>query len=869
MNCQPAIVGKLNAGSQLGIVMNERLLIGISSLVLGGMLSATAPQPTAAGPQACTAAGTVVTCQGDQSGGIRSGVDFNAPPTDALVVNNLTQNITPAAGIDGIRFISSGAVNVTSDTGSFGIVTTGIATGIIATSEGQGGSNAGNVTVAHSGNITALLGIEATSMVVEGGAAAGAVSVTNNGNFVGGTAITAISQAGGGAGNVTVNNTGNLDATGGAGIVARTTVGGINTAGTVDVVNTGNIVSRLNGITASSSSAGTASNVTVQSTGNITSTLFSGIAGTSEGALGNGNISINILGGTVRGSGNAGTAGVQFFGGADNDLVVQSTATVAGTGPNGFAVLGGTGNDVVTNFGTVTGNVDLGAGINEFGNNVGALLNSGQVINFGERGNLTNAGTIAPGGVGAAPTTTAIIGNLILAGGGTFAVDVNRTTGTADRLNVVGLASVAGTVLPTVTGVSSVTQQFTILSTSGGITDNGITVADTAAFDFELILNGLTMVLSVTANFEDPNTGAGLTPNQQAVASHIQDVLAAGNGNLGALVAHLGSITDPRALAAALDRLHPEPYLAQTQSTLFASLGFTDSLMSCPAPGSPTANAFIAEGQCAWTRMGGRVLDVDRTDANIGFTDKSWGGAAGVQFSLAPNWLGSVALGYDRSDIQVDDRASASGGVLHIGAGAKYTLGNWQFSGAVAGGRARYETVRFDVMPGLNAAGEASIDFVSGRLRSAYVFGSDRSYVKPLVDLDATGIRRDGFTETGAGPAGLNVRGQTDVLFSLAPAVEIGGQFSYASGGLLRPFLRAGARFFNKDELSATANFIGTPSGVSDFTATTPLGQWMGEVSTGLEILGNDRYDARISYEGRFAERTTQHGGSLKLRARF
>jgi len=78
-----------------------------------------------------------------------------------------------------------------------------------------------------------------------------------------------------------------------------------------------------------------------------------------------------------------------------------------------------------------------------------------------------------------------------------------------------------------------------------------------------------------------------------------------------------------------------------------------------------------------------------------------------------------------------------------------------------------------------------------------------------------------------------------------------------------------GVRLFSDDELSASATLIGTPAGVPAFTATTPLGQWMGEVSAGLEILSSDRYDARLSYEGRFAERTTQHGGNIKLRARF
>ena len=161
------------------------------------------------------------------------------------------------------------------------------------------------------------------------------------------------------------------------------------------------------------------------------------------------------------------------------------------------------------------------------------------------------------------------------------------------------------------------------------------------------------------------------------------------------------------------------------------------------------------------------------------------------------------------------------------------------------------------------------MNFVAGRLRTAYLFGTDTNYMKPLVDLDAISIRRDGILETGAGTSGLEVRGRTDTIFSVAPAIEFGSQFAYAGGGVMRPFLRAGVRLFAEDELSASATFIGTPGGVSDFSATTPLDRWVGEVSAGLDILNNDRLDARISYEGRFAERTTQHGGNIKFRAKF
>ena len=480
---------------------------------------------------------------------------------------------------------------------------------------------------------------------------------------------------------------------------------------------------------------------------------------------------------------------------------------------------------------------------------------------------LDNAGTFAPGGAGTPPVTTTLTGNFVQNALGVFAVDGGN--GAADKVNVSGTAALAGTVLPTIKGLVAAAQQFTILSAAGGATNNGITVKDTLIFDYELLFpNANDMVLAVKANFT-PSAGAGLTPNQRVTAAHLQSALGAGGGTLGGLFGYLGNFNDISSYATALDRLHAEPYLAPVKSVVLGSLGFTDGLMSCPTAASEGVNTYIAEGQCAWARLGGRVLNVDRSVPNIGYQDKTSSASAGAQFALAPSWFGSIAAGYESSNIRVDNRAAAMGHIFHVGAGAKYINGNWQISSALAGGLARYDVTRLEVMPGVTAKGDQSLSFMSGRVRAAYVFGGENAYVKPLVDVDAVGILRGSVLENGAGPVGLHVHRQTDALFSAAPAVEVGGQFASANGTLFRPFARAGVRVFSEDELTATASFLGSPAGVPGFTVTTPLDRWMGEVSAGLEVLSSDVFDARLSYDGRYGENITQHGGNLKLRAKF
>lgn len=753
----------------------------------------------------------------------------------------------------------AGAVSVTSNGD---VIQSGMARIISAISRAATDGDSGSVTATSTGHLSGGAGIEASSEA-NGTGSTGGVVVSSNGNInsIAGVVATTRAFGSGTAGLVTVNSTGNIAATGETAITAISDANNGN-SGVVSVTSTGNLTSVNHGIYASSiTTTGNAGTVSITSNGSITAAQ-DGINAASIGPGGLGaNISVTINGGTVQA---ANGAGVRFGGGATNTLVVGSNAALLGTGD--FAIFGAGGNETVNNSGIVAGHVSLGGGTNTFNNLAGSLFNARSIVDLGANGTLNNAGTFAPGGSSSAPITTTLTGNFAQGAGGTFAVDVGN--GTADRVNVSGTANLSGSVRPTVSGLTSTTQQFTILSAAGGATNNGITVQDTTIFNYELLFpNANDMVLAVTASFS-PN-GISLTPNQRVTAAHLQSALLTGGGNLGDLIGYLGSFTNGASYAAALDRLHPEPYLAPVQSTLLAGLGFTESLMSCPTLAQSDVNAFIADGQCAWARTGARQLDYDRTTENIGFRDTAWGGSAGVQFALAPGWFGSVALGYDNSRIQIDDRASASGDLLHIGAGIKYLHGNWLISAALAGGHASYDVTRSAVMPGVNTDGHLSLNFLSGRLRAAYVFGGEGNYVKPMIDIDLTGIRRSGVQESGAGAVGLAVQAQTNVFLSVAPAIELGGRYVLVGNTVLQPFLRGGVRIFREDNLKATASFIGSPADAPAYTVTMPLDQWMAEMAAGVELLSSDRFDARLSYEGRFGENLTQHGGSVKLRAKL
>ncbi len=205
---------------------------------------------------------TTVTCTGDVSGGIL--VDGDATPYTTLNVNNIDRDISPGAGIDGLRFTNTNGNDITivSDTGSHSIVTND-AYGLIAQSFQRSIMDdvaAGAATVTHTGNVQTMgdnangLSARSQSFTLFGDATARAVTVTSTGNVEttganadGIYALTlAFSSLGNAtAGAATVMHTGDIETRGSSadGIYARILAPGQSgaTAGVVTVTSAGNI----------------------------------------------------------------------------------------------------------------------------------------------------------------------------------------------------------------------------------------------------------------------------------------------------------------------------------------------------------------------------------------------------------------------------------------------------------------------------------------------------------------------------------------------------------------------------------------------------------------------------------------------------
>jgi uncharacterized protein with beta-barrel porin domain len=811
-----------------------------------------------------------VTANGDVTGTIFDGIFAQNNGTDLIVTTAAGTTVT--GGRTGIyaHNVYSATLTITTN----GDVTGTTGAGIYAWNSNTAGT--GPLTITTEGVTGGTSGIFAKN----GGT--GALTIVANGDVTG-TSTTGID-----ARNYNVNST-TLDITsygsvtgGGNGIQASNTgTGGTTVTAHGDVVGRNDIgifADNLNGFDAYGIGLSiTAENVTGGQFGIVGRNYSAGalrivangdVEGTSDTGIfaknaGNRPIDITVgPGARVAG----GVVGVQFVQGGTNSLKNYGTVTNL-FGVSGFAIGAGYGNEAIENFGIVTGIVDLGTGANAFNNRLGGVFNSGTVVSVGSGNFLTNSGILSPGG-GNTVLTTSLEGEFTQTSQGVFAVDLQGAA--ADRVDGNGSAGVAGKVKPlfTLSGLGSATQWTVLTTASTPIVDNGIGVVAPPAVNFKIVFPTPTeMELIFTGvNF----ALAGLNRNETAIAENLNAVYGAGSGGLVSLLDALAALPSVGAIAGALEQLSAEIYRDSEIATLFSSLSFTNSLMTCPVRDG--AAAFIKEGECVWARLSGREFEQDATFQTFGFEETSFEVAGGVQGALGDVWRIGFAGAYEHGSLDTDQTfATSDSDRAHAGAVLKYNPGPLLLAAAVSGGWGWYDTERPINFTGFSALAksDSEIGYLDGRFRAAYQLGAGSWYAKPMVDLDATHVRLDSVSESRAGGVGLNVRGNDETVLSATPALEIGAQFGGPAGTLLRPYIRGGATFFDAPDFVLLASFEGAPSGVGPFRIATQTDDVVADVSAGIDVIGTDGASFRLYYDGRFSDLIEEHAGGIKASLLF
>ncbi|MGX1164077.1 subtilase-type serine protease [Bradyrhizobium sp. USDA 372] len=692
-------------------------------------------------------------------------------------------------------------------------------------------SGTGAVTVQQAGAITGGdIGINA---VISNAANSRDITITSSGTID--VASTGINAATAGSGNINITTSGNIQGPFGGGIIANAVDGRI----TVNV-NAGTVLGSAGGFTTpgigatASGSGGATINIAAGAT--VAASQFIGIT-----VNGTNNIINNF--GTISGDGgvrafgattivNAGTIAAFFeavrFDNAGSTLEMQGpgatltglvvgsgadTIRFSGTGANmfnasqidtGWGLIDKTGSSnwaltgtstttafVTINGGTLSVNGDMtstgGFTVNAGGTLGGTGMVSSTIINAG--------GSLAPGNsIG----TMTVSGNLTFTGGSNYVVEVSPAT--ADRTNVTGNATLAGTLRAIGTGGAyTAGTHYTVLNAAGtlGGTFGALTVSGNFGATrphIEYDANNVYLVLDQA--LVSPFLVNG-TRNQIATAGAVDSAFLGGSSAFSALI----GLTSPQ-LNAALDQLSGEVH-ASTVGTLandslamrgailgrlrqasyggdmdsmgafslggpqtaFAAyametaLAYGKSPVATKAPMAPprpiSDTVFWAQGLGAWGTFSGdgNATGVRRDLAGFitGF-DTRVGGAGRL----------GLAAGYTGTKNLLDGRGSSNVDTAHIAGYGGWRFGNINLRAGGAYALHKIDTDRMVNIVGLadrlTSRTDGSTGQIFGELGYGVAFG--KVAFEPFAGAAWVRVHTDATAELG-GPAALNVAAQT------------------------------------------------------------------------------------------------------------
>lgn len=601
-------------------------------------------------------------------------------------------------------------------------------------------------------------------------------------------------------------------------------------------------------------------------------------------AVGFGNIT-SQFDGVISGNANLFKEGAGTF--TLTDANTYTGLTLIGNGT--FLVNGSTTSDTQVNggtlggSGTINGTVSANAGSTvAAGNSIGVLNINGQFVQ--------NAGSTL---------------EVELAAGG-------NTPGTHnDQINVTGAPGTAvingGTVdVQAAAGSYTPGTIYTIVDTTGGVTGT----YDALNHNFggfllpTLVYNANNVQLLLGTSFAGGL--AGVTPNQMSVAMNLDQLAPTATGNLAVMLGELSGQNNAQALAG-LDQLSGAVHATSAQLGIqrttqimqllsrqvdssgssspgaFGSIADAGTMISSYGPpvGCQMATTLpaslgggpddVVRGQscgcyCGWNGwISGFGLDGDLdSDGNANGAEFSVGGtmfAASKPLSCCSQ--AGVFGGYVNSKANTDANAGSDVDSGFLGGYYRHDLGCLYVTAAAAYFFDSYETNRRINFGTFNQVAQASYDGDQAVLYlengGQYCYGG--FLLQPLWALQYIRMNQDGFTETGAGGANL----QVDDLETDSLRLLVGGRVSTShcvNCWQITPELRALWMHELLDETTALAGSLnggGTPA----FTISgLSAGRDWAILGVGATLSPCDCMNLYVSYDVQVNDRQALHVGS-------
>ena len=538
----------------------------------------------------------------------------------------------------------------------------------------------------------------------------------------------------------------------------------------------------------------------------------------------------------------------------------------------------------------------------------GALLVNGSIAassgvtvaagaTLGGSGDLPSAvidgGTLSPGN---SPGTLTINGNLTLNPGSTYLVEVQGAI--ADRVNVTGTASLAGTlrVVP-LGGSHRFNNPYTLLSATGGRSGTFDTAIGFGA--------GVTTTVSYTATdvlltlapkaLTSPNPGVNAPLNAYAVATAI-DAAVANGADPSSL---FGIYNLPAtAIPAAVNSLSGEIHTAAPAMAHVVSDQFLRTMLDPGAarrlgagiagPGPAGYSSLVRKG--ADRPAGPSRLDMpfysiwaaaygshSRTDgsAAIGSARRVIDDAhlaAGIDIRLMPGAVAGVAISGGKAQASLPGvLGKVDADVLQLGLYGSAQIGPARFGAALS--HARLDNAVSRSIPALGSALSSSYTTTawSGRLQaSAAVLDWGGLSISPLAAFQGTQARSPAVTEAnwaGANAGALALARRNDVTARGELGLQLDADTALAGIAVTGHVRVAWAHYLQRDA-ALTAGLIGLPG--ASFRATgSSSGSDSVLASAGIMARLSGNVSFGLNLDGELSASDRRIGGAAQLRVSF
>ncbi|WP_262696192.1 autotransporter domain-containing protein [Kordiimonas aquimaris] len=791
-------------------------------------------------------------------------VELSAEGNDFTITNSgdITGRGQASAGAatagDGLRF------ERTRVAGALDGSTTGLFTGTITNS----GNITSEATAGTTGGIRFVNGVSFQGTL--NNEASGVISGVNNGLYFGNPVPAGGADHTGGV----VNNAGTISSDSRA-----LNIDGVG----LTVNNTGSILGTGNQRNGTVYFDGTANNVTLNNSGTIDAGAGNNGSGVSIQALAGTRTHTITNSGTIQGRGDAlasgAAAGIRAFyppnmmrpgvdltidnsgsiGSETSAGILLENITFTGSITNSGDISGATAAiDTRTSFGNVVinqtagslnGDVLTGSG-DDMLNITGGALNGN--VDLGAGSNLVNITSTSGFVVDAARTIVsdvAIANNINFGLGGGLAVtgDVSLAANTAITLGTGDVTAI------------NFGQNQSLISTTGTLTDAGASLTDNSFLvDFDLVstASGLSVTPTV-ANLGAVSSDANINAFGNAFAS----ALAAGGNaafaaNANAVDAFTSNAQFEDAAAALLPSLN-NGVLREVYETQNEVLSLIEDRVSPSAP----------DAKGVWGQLFVRSADRDGEGSATltGYDATAYGFVLGADTLIGDATRAGVAFSY--TDLDIDEaggaRENTSVDGYSLSAYFSYEQGAAFINGAASYSFNNAEAERGGLL-GNTIAGEYDVNQFAATLKAGHTRQLDTFEVTPFASLEYATLSQEDFSELGG--LNLNVDASGIDLFEAGVGVKLAAP-SGKTGLQFRPEVSVAYYYdFIGDQNLINASFAGanafTLEGVDPSRSSF-------EVDAALGLFESETVSFNVGYDGEFRSGYSSHGGSARLRFKF